>query len=236
MELQVGYIALSVSITIILYLIALKSINSQPVDTSITKRKPVLLLVGLLLWQIYLFLVSYSGFLKNFSFPPRVALVVILPAFLFTGIFIYRNKDRNWIQNIPIHWLFFFQTFRIVIETLFVFSVAKGLLPYQVTIEGYNVDMVFALTAPVIGFMVYKKSNRSLNFAIAWNYLGLAVISTIIFLFMSTVYFPAVFGSNTPIMPLSFGEFPYQLVAGFLMPSAVFMHVLSIVQLTKSKK
>lgn len=236
MELQLGYIGLSVLMMIIIYFIAARAINDEASTARRLKRKPLVLIIGLVLWHLYLFLIAQSGFLQDFSFPPRVVLVVILPAFLFTGIFIFRNRNKQWIQNIPPHWMLFYQTFRILIETLFVFSVAKGVLPYQVTIQGYNMDLVFALTATVIGFMVYKGSKHSINLAIAWNFLGLAVIATIIFLFMSTIYFAEFFGSSEPIMSKEFGVYPYPLVAGFLMPSAVFMHVLSIVQLIKSKK
>ncbi len=236
MELQLGYIGLALLMSIILYFIASKAINHEASTARKVKRKPLLLVIGLLLWNMYLFLIAQSGFLQDFSFPPRVVLVVILPAFLFTGIFIFRNRNNQWIQHIPSHWLLFYQTFRILIETLFVFSVAKGVLPYHVTIEGYNMDLIFASTAPVIGFIVYKGSTRSINLAIAWNFLGLTVIATILFLFMTTIYFPEFFGSSEPLMSKEFGVYPYPLVAGFLMPSAVFMHVLSIVQLIKRKK
>jgi|GEM_PF-497674 len=236
MGLQLGYIGLSLLMSIILYFIASKAINHEATTDRRLKRKPLLLVIGLVLWHVYLFLIAQSGFLQDFSFPPRVVLVIILPAFLFTGIFIFRNRNNQWIQHIPPHWLFFYQTFRILIETLFVFSVAKGVLPYQVTIEGYNMDFVFAITAPVIGILVYKRSKHSINLAVAWNFLGLTVIATILFLFMTTIYFPDFFGSSEPLMSKDFGVYPYPLVAGFLMPSAVFMHVLSIVQLTKRKK
>ena len=236
MELQLGYIGLSLLMTIIIYFIAARAINDKGNFDRKVKRKPLLLIIGLILWHLYLFLIAQSGFLQDFSFPPRVVLVVILPAFLFTGIFIFRNRNIQWIQHIPSHWLLFYQTFRILIETLFVFSVAKGVLPYHVTIEGYNMDLIFALTAPVIGFLVYKRSKHSINLAIAWNFIGLTVIATILFLFMTTIYFPQFFGSSEPLMSKEFGVYPYPLVAGFLMPSAVFMHVLSIVQLIKRKK
>lgn len=236
MELQLGYIGLSLLMTIIIYFIAARAINDKGNFDRKVKRKSLLLVIGLVLWHVYLFLIAQSGFLQDFSFPPRVVLVVILPAFIFTGIFIFRNRNNQWIQHIPPHWLLFYQIFRILIETLFVFSVAKGVLPYHVTIEGYNMDLIFAFTAPVIGFLVYKRHKRSINLAIAWNFLGLTVIATILFLFMTTIYFPEFFGSSEPLMSKEFGVYPYPLVAGFLMPSAVFMHVLSIVQLIKRKK
>lgn len=137
---------------------------------------------------------------------------------------------------IPKHWLVFYQSFRILIETIFVYSVAAGILNYHVTIEGYNFDMVFAYTAPIIGFFVYKMKDFNSNIILIWNYLGLAIIASIIFLFMSSIYNPSLFGETNILVPIDMTSYPFTLVAGFLMPSAVFIHVLSIVQINKTKQ
>lgn len=89
---------------------------------------------------------------------PRVLIFLVFPAFLFTAVFLISNRNKAWIHNILPHWLIFYQTFRIAIESLFVFSVAKGILPELVTIKGYNFDMLFACTAPIVGYYVYRKS------------------------------------------------------------------------------
>ena len=52
---------------------------------------------------------------------------------------------------------------------------------------------------------------------------------------MTSIYKPELYGSTTALLPMAGFEYPYVLVAGFLMPLAVFIHVLSIVQLKKIK-
>ena len=234
LNLKLAYISLSLLMIVVLLIIGFRVINKTFTDTSIAKKKKTLLLFGLLLWQLYVFGIANSGILDNFDFPPRFFLLLILPIFVFTGIFIYKNRNNKWIANIPTHWLIFYQSFRILIESIFVASVTYGVLNQEVTIKGYNFDMMFAYTAPVFGYLAYKtKISRKL--LVLWNYLGLVVIASIIFLFLSSIYNPQLFGSDVMILPEAAVKYPYVLVAGFLMPSAVFIHVLSIVQLSKIK-
>lgn len=233
--LKAAYILLTVVMVVILIIIGVKTITKTFLEKALATTKKRNLVVGLLLWHVYVYAVSYTGILDNFSFPPRFFLLLILPQFIFTGIFVYKNRNNKWIANLPEHWLIFYQSFRILIESIFVVSVAYAILNKEVTIEGYNFDMIFAYTAPIIGYLALRKL-ASIKVLIVWNYIGLVVIGSIIFLFLSSVYNPQIFGSQTMLLPESAVKYPYILVAGFLMPSAVFIHVLSIVQLSKSNK
>lgn len=217
---------------LVIILIARHSIG-KTFDSSKQKNKLITLIATLLCWQIYMYALSLTNVLENLAFPPRFVLLMILPAFAFSGIFIFKNRNRQWIQQIPAHWLIFYQVFRVLIETIFVYSVAAQVLHPNVTIEGYNYDMVFACTAPVIGFLLMNNKEKFRRLAIIWNFIGLGVIAVIIFLFQASIYFPQIFGPDMIPFPIAFTKYPYFLVAGFLMPSAVFMHLLSIVQLTR---
>jgi len=232
MLLQLCYIGLTIFTIIFLFSIGFVAINK----TSINKKKDKIVLIScLLLWQVFIYTIASSGLLKSYDFPPRFAVIFIIPSFIFIGIFLYKNKSKKWIQTIPEQWIICFQTFRILVETLFVLSVAEGILHPLVTIEGYNIDMIFAFTAPIIAFLVYNKKIVDKKLVIYWNYLGLAVIASIIFLFMTSIYKPELWGSSVPMLPMDMLTYPYILIAGFLMPVAVFLHVLSITQLKRKK-
>lgn len=229
MLLKIGYLGLSLLMTIILIIIGFKAIDKEH------KKKKIVLVAGLLFWQIYIYFIASSGILSDYSFPPKFVLFLIFPAFLFTGIFMVVNRNADWLNRIPQHWLVYYQTFRIAIETLFVYSVTAGVLHYHVTIEGYNFDMIFAITAPIVAYLVFQKKALPKKAILWWNYLGLAVIASIIFLFLSSNYMPQLYGSDTMLLPEKFGQYPYMLVPGFLMPSAVFVHILSLIQLYKDR-
>lgn len=95
-------------------------------------------------------------------------------------------------------------------------------------------DMIYALSASVMGTIIYKKGMPTLKLITIWNYLGLTVIASIIFLFITSMYAPQIYGSEVGLLSNQLGTYPFTLVAGFLMPSAVFIHVLSLVQARKS--
>ena len=232
MGLQIAYIGLSILMSAILILIITKTIDKTYHEKLKIRKNKIILILFLIIWHLYLFILGSTEFMINLSFPPRFFILTILPLFIFTGIFIYKNRNNSWIQNIPPHWLFFYQTFRILIEVIFVFTVAKGILHPNVTIEGYNFDMVYAFTVLIIGLIVFRKFTQYKRLIIWWNYLGLAVIAIIIFLFQTTIYIPEIYG-DIEAFPIEFLKYPYILVPSFLMPSAVFIHILSIVQLRK---
>lgn len=235
MELQLWYHLLNLVVILIVLLVGFKAINSAFSKTSKAKSKKLILVICLLLWQLYIFTLGQTDILSSYELPPRFAIFLIGPAFLFTGIFIYKNRNNRWLHHIPMRWLVYLQSFRILVETLFVFSVAEGILHTNVTIEGYNLDIILGFTAPIVAYLAFNKNIISKKMVIAWNYLGLAVLASVIFVFLSSVFLPEIYGSNNSLMSLKFTNYPYTLIAGFLMPVAVFMHVLSIVQLRKSK-
>lgn len=233
MELQLAYIGLSILMTVIIIQIGLRAINKTFSEKSAARKKKILLIASLLGWHLYVFILASTEFMLDLSFPPKFFLFTILPAFIFTGIFIYKNRNNAWIQNIPSHWLFLYQSFRICIESIFIFTVAQGILHPNVTIEGYNFDLIYAFTVLIIWVLIFNSFEKYKHLIIWWNYLGLGIIAFIIFLFQSTIYIPEIYGEVEPF-PIEFLNYPYILVVSFLMPSAVFIHVLSIVQLRKT--
>ncbi|PCI97552.1 MAG: hypothetical protein COB15_07530 [Flavobacteriales bacterium] len=231
MNLKLAYILLTVITTLFLVVIGFKAINDSGINLKKDKMK---LIFGLILWQIFIFEIASTGILKSYEFPPLFAITLIVPSFLFTGVFLYRNRNKQWINSIPEQWIIYFQSFRVFVEILFVLSLAEGIFNYHVTIEGYNFDMIFALTAPIVAFLVYTKKAISRKIILFWNYLGLTVLASVIVLFLTSVYNPEIYGSNVPLLPLVAMAYPYVLIAGFLMPTAVFLHVLSIIQVKKN--
>ena len=158
MVLKAAYLGLTLVAILFLIIIGFKAINES--STNAKKDKKTLIL-SLFIWQLFILVVSSTDILKSYEFPPRFAIAFIVPSFIFTGIFLYRNK--NWIKWIPEHWIIYFQSFRVLVETLFVYSLAQGIFNYEVTIEGYNFDMIFAVTAPILAYLVYTKHVLSRN-------------------------------------------------------------------------
>lgn len=231
MYLKLGFLALSLSMTLIIFLFGSKAIDFC--EDQHKPKKKILLGLSLLTWHIYVFLIVKSGIIKSFELPPRFPLLLVMPTFIIMGAFLYSNRNKEWIKAIPNHWLAYVQSFRIAVETLFVFAVVEGILHWQVTIHGYNYDMFVGISALVVGLLIQKKliSNK---LAIAWNISGLLILAVVVFTFVTTSFIPSLWGSDVPLLPMkALAYYPFALVAGFLMPVAVFLHIWSIMQLSK---
>lgn len=208
------------------------SLQKQGISKSPRRNKVFKVLFLILAWIGYQFMLSVSGLLSDLGLPPRVPLLIIVPSFIFTGIFLYKNRKHSLLDHIPLHWLVFFQSFRIFVELLIWGNFKKGFIPVQTTFEGWNFELEFAITALIIGFLFLKKK-VSQKIILLWNYLGLAMLAIIVAIFMTSLYTPSLWGSETTEITAEFAKFPYLLIASFFMPLAVFVHVLSIVKIKK---
>ena len=225
--------ALMLFIILLGYNAVLKSLNFE---AAVRKKRLAYVAIAFLLWTFYIFVLSYTEVIKNLDLPPRFPLFLIIPLFIFTGFFLYTHRNNEILHAIPKSWPVYYQSFRVLVESLFIMAVAENILPYQVTFEGYNMDMIFGASAPIIAFLAFQLKVISEKVVLAWNYLGLAVLVSIIILFITTHYIPSLWGSPVSLGSIRIGEFANMLVPGFLMPSAVFMHILSILQLKQQNK
>ncbi|MGX1928017.1 hypothetical protein [Flagellimonas sp. 2504JD4-2] len=207
-----------------------KGLKKIGATSSKRNRALVLTSIGIFSWIITQFFIWSTGFYYNLSLPPRIPLFMVFPVLLFIVLFMYKNRNHRVLMAIPIALPIAIQSFRAVIEILFYFTFINGILPVQVTFEGANYDVLIGLSA--IAMAVYAtRSGASKQVLLAWNILGILVVLFAAFTFISSFYFPSIWGDVG--IPLEFNQFPYLLLPTFLMPFAVFLHVLSIAQLIR---
>jgi hypothetical protein len=103
-------------------------------------------------------------------------------------------------------------------------------IPVQMTFEGLNFDVLVGLTAPVVAYMCFKKKKWPVSVAIFWNFFGLALLATIVTI--------AILSAPTPFRqfmtdpaPTFIASVPYIWLPGFVVPVALYGHVMSIKQL-----
>ena len=201
-------------------------------DVALKTKQKKLIIASIILssWLIIQYTISESGFYHDLSLPPRIPLFMIFPLFLFTIIFLNRNKKSMLLQAIPIHIPIAYQSFRAIIEWLFYSTFLQGILPVQVTFEGANYDVLLGISAIVMGIYAFRKE-ASKKLLILWNYIGIGIVMFAAFTFITSFYFPSIWGLENSEMPQKFNQFPFLLLPSFFMPSAIFMHILSIIQL-----
>lgn len=228
MDLKFAYVALLAGLVLLIavaysFLLA----RARVVD----RGKGIGTLLGILgLWVAYVAAVSSTGILQDFSLPPRFPVFLVLPAFLGGAIFLVRFRKHAHLDILPAAWPVAYQTFRIFVELLIWRTSLTGLVPMEATFSGYNFEITAGLSAPIVA-LALSRNWISDRVAIAWNVAGLGLLAIIVSIFLTTAYAPGLWGAKAPLIQKEFATFPFLLIPAFFMPSAVFMHVLSIIQL-----
>ncbi len=227
---QACFIVLTLVMATLVYVGAAKVAGNT--FTNPQQQKQFKIRTGLLLtgWLAYVSAISFTGILKTTALPPRIPLLLILPCFAFVFWFFRSTRLRAVIAATPGHWLVYAQSFRIVVELSLHALYLKGLLPRAATFEGYNFEIVIGITALVVGYLGFTRKTLPRTIIVLWNCAGLLTLAIVVFLILSHVYFPQIYTNPAPVSINDFGSFPYTLLAGFLMPLAVFMHVFSLVK------
>ena len=229
--LEIAYLSLSAIIFGIVTLGYRKHLKN---NGSSTKGATILTII-LSSWIIYLTVLSYSGVLHSLEFPPRFPLLVFIPVILLSILFWVRNRNNSDVLSIPITWTVHFQSFRIFVELILLYTFYAGIIPKSATFEGLNFDVLMGISAPFMGYFFFKK-NRFRILHYVWNILGILMILFVGFIIATSMYRPDIWSSETPIVSLEFVCMPYLLIAGFLAPMGIFMHIVSLLILKRGNQ
>lgn len=187
-------------------------------------------LIGVILWVICISALALIGFFGKFTtMPPRVIFIFILAIPLL--IIIGGSKSFTEILRvIPLHWLVYMQSFRIVVELLLFIAYRKQLLPVQMTFEGYNYDILSGLLAIPAGWLMMKYPLKARTIGLIYNLLGILLLINIITIAVLSMPTPIRTFMNEPALTIV-GEFPFIYLPAVLVIVALALHIFSFRQL-----
>lgn len=194
------------------------------------------ILLGILFWLAFIGVLAHLDFFQNFQvLPPRI-LIAILPPVILTFILLFSKNFNNILLHTPLSWLVYFQSFRIVVEIILWLGLKAGFVPFQMTFEGWNYDIIVGLTAISGGMMFFKKNRIRRYEAMIWNIFGILLLLTIVFISTVSTPSPLRIFPNEPANTF-IAYVPFIWLPGFLVPLALAMHLFSLKQLiTMGKK
>lgn len=230
--LEISYILIYVSLIVLLLIGLVKS-------TIVKKERKKLLYTfigGNILWLIYLYLISFNGFVANSSLPPRFPLVVFIPVILIIIFILKWIQKHKFYNSVPKSWPIYYQTFRVVMEQAILITALQNIIPIEATYKGYNYEFYFAISAPFVAYFAFKKKLLPNWFLIAWNTLGILLLVVVVSIIASAFFVPEIWGYEYQVVQDRFVKMPYILLPAFMVPSAIFMHLLSILQVLNSNK
>jgi hypothetical protein len=228
---KAGFILLTIVMALAAYMVLNYASRILHSDEEAQRRFLVKMALRLGVWLVYITAISYTGIFSVATLPPRIPLFLVAPVFIVMIYFCSSKKYRPIVDAMPDNWLVYLQSFRIFVELLLWGSFLQGVLPKSVTFEGYNYEIVIGITALLVGFFGYTRKLLPKPVILLWHIAGLTTLAVVVFLFISHAYFPEKWEDSAQFSMTAFGSFPYTLLAGFLMPMAVFMHILSIIKL-----
>lgn len=183
-------------------------------------------------WLMFTLVLTLTGILQNFdSMPPRILIVVLPP--LFAIVLLVTSKKFMALSDQLNHfWLVYPQSFRIIVELILWMLYRYGMVPQQMTFEGRNLDVLTGLSAPFVAYYCFRKKTWSPKVALVWNIVGVLLLLNIVVVAVLSTPYPFRYFMNEPANRVIFG-FPFVWLPGFVVPFALFMHVLSIHRLLR---
>ena len=190
--------------------------------------------IAIVVWIVLLGVLAMLGFFNLSSLPPRPVFIFLI-ALVVAFILAFSKPVSELLKVTPIHWLVYIQSFRIFVELILWQGFNKGLLPVQMTFEGYNFDILSGIFAIPFGWMMSSNPKSAKITGVFYNVMGLALLLNIVTIAILSMPNALRTFTNEPSSAIV-GEFPFIYIPGIFVVLAVFMHIFSLRQLSLSKR
>lgn len=186
------------------------------------------LLAGIVFtWLLAQSFVSYSGFyLITESYPPRFLLLVMPPLVVVILLFLTRPGRRS-IDRFEVKALSYLHVVRLPVEVVLWLLYQNKLVPELMTFEGRNFDIVTGISAPFIAYFGYSSFGPKRTQLLIWNFISLGLLINIVVNAVLSAPFPfQQFAFDQPNVGVLY--FPFVWLPGFIVPVALFSHLVCI--------
>jgi hypothetical protein len=188
------------------------------------------LIAFVLLWLVVQAVLATTGFFHEFdAMPPRVFAFGVLPFVLLT--FIYLILFRNsFLAHLPLPVLTLLHVIRIPVELVLLWLAHSGQVPFEMTFEGRNFDILSGITAPLVYFLAFRNGRQNRPLLLVWNIAALALLVNIVTI--AVLAFPTAFqmvGFDQPNVGVTY--FPFIWLPAIIVPIVFFCHVASLSKL-----
>jgi hypothetical protein len=229
------HISLSLILIVVALVIGIAAALNKLAERQAAKKSVVYLSVGLLIgWLALMALGASSGFFHEFqTLPPRIVFG-LAPTLLAIIVLSASRGVRRFLFAAPETWLIAYQVYRVPLEIVLWRLFSANLIPVQMTFEGRNFDIVPALLAPFIAYFCFVKKSWPRVVAVLWNVAGFLLVVNVATTGLLSAPTPFRVFLNEPSTRFV-ADFPYIWIPTFLVPLALFGHVMSLLQLLKKR-
>jgi hypothetical protein len=192
-------------------------------------RLPLAATAAVVGWLAFTGALAWAGaLLRAGTIPLYFPLLVLTP--ILAGIFFLRSTPGEAVLSaLPPASPVVMQSFRIVMEVVLWALAEQGRVPYLITFEGRNVDILIGLTAWPVAWYCFVRRTWPVRVAVLWNVAGLIILANVVFRAYLSAPTPLRIFFTQP--PTGFiGTMPYVWLPTFLVPLAVWLHTASLMR------
>jgi hypothetical protein len=177
--------------------------------------------------------VAAHGTLADLTRRPPPMMVVMVAVVLGT-VFVARSAlGRRIATTLPLWALVAAQAFRLPLEFVMRQAAREGVMPVQMSFEGYNFDVVTGTTALALGVALYGgRVPRGL--VLAWNLVGSVLLAVVAGIAVASLPWVGAFGPDRVNDFVLY--FPYVWLPTVLVPAALFGHIALFLRLVGSNE
>lgn len=217
--------------TLLLFIWTVRNSNSE-----LTQKKATPIFIGLTIWLIIQAVLTLNNIYNSdtTTFPPKIMLFGILPAFLTIPLLFFTKNGKQFIDSLPLKNLTYQNIVRIPVEIILFWLFLNKAIPELMTFEGRNFDIIAGITAPLIAYFGLTKNRLNRQTILIWNFICLGLLINIVV--------NALFSAPSPIQKFAFDQpniailnFPFSWLPTVIVPIVLLGHLASIRQLLKHK-
>lgn len=202
---------------------------ARAISKSSLKNKTGIVLIGMLLWLTIQLILSLNLVYVNTvdQMPPLFPIIGFMPPFVLMIILFNTKSGKRFIDSLPLKSLVLISVVRIPVEFVLFWLAIEETLPFLLTFEGRNFDIIAGITAPLMIFFGFSHGLLKRKILLGWN-----VISTLLLL---NIVVMALLSFPTEFQQISFDRanegilyFPFFWLPSFIVPVVFFSHFVSI--------
>jgi hypothetical protein len=220
---------LTAFVTLILFHLVLKNSSDKTIILNANK-----ITLGIVIWMIIQAILSYQNIYNTNlnAIPPKIFLLGVIPTLIIISAIFFSQKGKKFVDKLSLKSITYLNIVRFPVEIVLWWLFLNKAVPQLMTFEGYNFDILAGITAPFLAYFVFTKKLLSRKVLLIWNCLCLLLLLNIV-----TIAF---LSAPSPLQKLAFKQpniailnYPFSLLATFIVPIILFGHLVSIRQLLK---
>lgn len=195
-------------------------------------RKATIIALLLMMWLIFQSTLALNGwYMDRLAKPPHILFPLVVNLALIVMAFVV-PLGKKFIDHISIKTLVWIHLVRIPVELCLYWLAQNKQVPWSMTFEGFNFDIVFGISAPIFIYLFFYKKKISEKVFLIWNVLGLISVLAIFIRAAGAVPSPIqLWDFNQPNYAIL--HFPFIWLPSFLVMAVILTHLIAIRRLRK---